>query len=176
MLTTPAELFAYLDHLGIVHRTVAHVPVFSVEQSRQLRGEIPGGHTKNLLLKDKHDRVFLVVCLEHAVIDLKRLHQRLEAGRLSFASAELMRALIGVEPGAVTPFALINDQARRVTVVLDHAMMCDTQLNCHPLVNTMTTTIGSADLVRFLEATGHAPRIVAVSENGGGRSALAKTP
>lgn len=167
MPATPEQLFAYLDWLGIVHRTVTHPPLFTVEESRQLRGKVPGGHSKNLLLKDKRDRVYLVVALEDAVIDLKRLHLLLGAGRFSFASAALMRSLIGVDPGAVTPFALINDTDRRITAVLDAAMMAEPILNYHPLVNTMTTTVSREDLVTFLEATGHPPRIVAISEAAG---------
>jgi Ala-tRNA(Pro) deacylase len=164
MPATPADLFAFLDRLGIAHRSVSHPPLFTVEDSQRLRGTIPGGHVKNLLLKDKKDAVFLVTALEDAAIDLKRLHQRLGAGRFSFASADLMRELIGVEPGAVTPFGAINDTGGRVTVVLDAAMMRFETLNCHPLVNTMTTSIASADLVRFLAATGHPPRIEAVAD------------
>lgn len=177
MPATPEDLFAYLDRLGIMHRTTRHPPLFTVEQSRQLRGAIPGGHTKNLLLKDKRDQVFLVVALEDAAIDLKRLHLRLGAGRLSFASAELMRSLIGVEPGTVTPFALINDAGRRVTAVLDAAMMREPSLNYHPLVNTMTTTISRDDLMTFLESTGHAPRTLTVSgaEDGGGQGSCQGT-
>ena len=163
MPASPDDLFAFLDSLGIAHTTVTHPPLFTVEQSRALRGTIPGGHTKNLFLKDKRDQVFLVVALEDARIDLKTLHHRLGAGRFSFGSADLMRELLGVEPGSVTPFGLINDQAARVSVVLDAAMMDVAILNYHPLVNTMTTAIGSADLVKFLAATGHAPRILAVT-------------
>jgi Ala-tRNA(Pro) deacylase len=165
MPTTPDELFAYLDSLGIVHRTVRHPPLFTVEESQALRGKIPGGHTKNLFLKDKKDALYLVVALEDAVIELKSLHRRLSAGgRFSFGSADLMRATLGVEPGAVTPFAAINDTAGRVTVVLDAAMMAHTTLNYHPLRNTMTTAIGRDDLVRFLEATRHPPRVEALAE------------
>jgi Ala-tRNA(Pro) deacylase len=163
MPATPDDLFAFLDRLGIAHTTVPHPPLFTVEQSRALRGTIPGGHTKNLFLKDKRDRVFLVVALEDARIDLKTLHHRLGAGRFSFGSSDLMRELLGVEPGSVTPFGLINDTAARVNVVLDAAMMDEQTLNYHPLVNTMTTAIGRNDLVRFLTATGHPPRIAAVA-------------
>ncbi len=163
MPATPDDLFAFLDRLGIAHTTVTHPPLFTVEQSRALRGAVPGGHTKNLFLKDKRDQVFLVAALEDARIDLKTLHHRLGAGRFSFGSADLMRELLGVEPGAVTPFGLINDRQARVNVVLDAAMMEQAILNYHPLVNTMTTAIGRADLVKFLAATGHAPRIVAVA-------------
>ena len=167
MPATPDGLFAYLDRLGIAHRTVSHAPLFTVEQSRALRGQIPGGHTKNLFLKDKKDALFLVTSLEDAAIDLKSLHRLLGAsGRFSFGSAELLRATLGIEPGAVTPFAAMNDSARRVNVVLDAALMTHHTINCHPLVNTMTTSISRDDLVKFLDATGHPPRIIAVAVPG----------
>src|SRR6266480_4271391 len=168
MAATPDDLFAFLDRLGIAHRTVTHPPLFTVEQSRALRGQIPGGHTKNLFLRDKKGALFLVVALEDAAIELKSLHRRLGAsGRFSFGSAELLREVLGVEPGAVTPFAAINDSAARVNVVLDAAMLAHATLNYHPLRNTMTTSIARDDQVRFLEATGHPPRIAAVAETGG---------
>ena len=159
MPATPDDLFAFLDRLGIPHKTASHAPLFTVEQSQALRGTIPGGHTKNLFLKDKKDTVFLVVVGEDAKVDLKTLHHRLGAGRLSFGSAELMRELLGVEPGAVTAFGVINDTAGRVNVVLDAGLMQNAIINCHPLVNTMTTSIARDDLVTFLQATGHKPRI-----------------
>jgi Ala-tRNA(Pro) deacylase len=165
MPATPTDLFAFLDRLGIAHSTVDHPPLFTVEESRALRGKIPGGHTKNLFLKAKTGALFLVVALEDARIDLKRLHQRLETGRFSFGSAELMQDVLGVTPGAVTPFAAINDTQRTVTVILDAAMMRHETLNYHPLDNSRTTAIGRDDLVRFLEATGHPPRVLAVSDD-----------
>ena len=162
---TPDELFAALDRLGIAHLTARHPPLFTVEQSQGLRGAIPGGHTKNLFLKDKKDALFLVTSLEDAPIELKSLHRRLgAAGRFSFGSAALMMETLGVTPGAVTPFGAINDAAHRVTVVLDAALMEHAIVNAHPLVNTMTTSIARDDLVKFLEATGHPPRIVPVAE------------
>jgi Ala-tRNA(Pro) deacylase len=165
MAATPTDLFALLDRLGIAHRTVIHAPLFTVEQSQALRGIIPGGHTKNLFLKDKKDALFLVVALEDATIELRGLHRRLgAAGRFSFGSADLLRAVLGVEPGAVTPFAAMNDVDGRVSVVLDAAMMAHETLNYHPLDNTMTTSIGRDDLVAFLKATGHVPRIEALTE------------
>ena len=167
MPATPDDLFAFLDKLGIAHPTVTHPPVFTVEEAKRLRGEITGGHTKNLFLKDKRDAVFLVTALEHAAIDLKTLHHRLGAGRFSFGPADLLRELLGVEPGAVTPFGLINDTSQRVTVVLDAAMMAHDPLNYHPLVNTMTTSIRRDDLIAFLRATGHEPCILAVSGGPG---------
>src|SRR5215210_859572 len=161
MAATPDELFAFLDRLCISYASVTHPPLFTVEESRALRGKIPGGHTKNLFLKDKKDALFLVVAEEDAAIDLKGLHRSLGAsGRFSFGSADLLRQTLGVEPGAVTPFASINDTDRRVAVVLDAAMMQHAILNYHPLVNTMTTSINREDLVKFLYATGHDPRTI----------------
>jgi Ala-tRNA(Pro) deacylase len=164
MPKTPEQLFAALDVLGIAHKTVKHPPLFTVEQSRSLRGQIPGGHTKNLFLRDKKYELYLVVALEDAEIDLKSLRRLLGAtGRFSFGASDLLREVWGVEPGAVTPFGAINDTKGRVSVVLDAAMMENETLNYHPLVNTMTTSIARGDLVRFLESTGHLPRIERVS-------------
>ena len=123
-----------------------------------LRGEIPGGHTKNLFLKDKKGKLFLLVLGEETEVDLKRVHEKIGGqGRVSFGSAELLEEVWGVRPGAVTPFGAINDRDGRVTVVLDAAMMAHERLNFHPLVNTRTTGLASPDLVRFLRATGHEP-------------------
>ena len=164
MPATPDALFAFLDSLGIAHKTVTHAPLFTVEQSQALRGTIPGGHTKNLFLKDKKDAVFLVVAPEEGRVDLKTLHHKLGASRFSFGSAALLEELLGVSPGAVTAFGAINDKAARVNVVVDAGLMQHAVINCHPLVNTMTTSIGSNDLIKFLEATGHSPRIEHVAE------------
>jgi Ala-tRNA(Pro) deacylase len=165
MPATPDDLFAYLDRLGIAHASVTHAPAFTVEEARALHDRVPGAHTKNLFLKDKKGALFLVVALEEAVIELKSLHRALGAsGRFSFGSAELLRATLGVEPGSVTPFAVLNDTPARVSVVLDAVMMEHPVLNYHPLRNTMTTTIGRDDLVAFLTATGHSPRILAVAD------------
>src|SRR5262245_8936125 len=165
MSATPDDLFAFLDRLGIAHRTVPPAPLFTVEQSQALRGSIAGAHTKNRFLRDKKGALVLLTALEDAVIELKSLHRHIGAsGRFSFASAESMRETLGIEPGAVTPFAAMNDRDHRVSIVLDAALMQHEIINCHPLVNTMTTSIARADLLRFLEATGHSPRIVAVAE------------
>jgi Ala-tRNA(Pro) deacylase len=166
MPTTPAQLIAFFDSHGIATTTVEHPPVFTVEESQALRGEIPGGHTKNLFVKDKKGRLFLLVLGEETVVDLKRVHERIGAqGRVSFGSAELLQEVWGVAPGAVTPFGAVNDEAVRVTVVLDETMMRHDRLNFHPLVNTRTTGLASADLVRFLRASGHEPAIVALGED-----------
>jgi Ala-tRNA(Pro) deacylase len=136
-----------------------------------LRGQIPGGHTKNLFLRDKKSALYLVVAEEDAEIDLKGLHRVLSAtGRFSFGSADLLREVLGVAPGAVTPFGAINDTEARVTVVLDAALMEHGVINCHPLVNTMTTSLQRDDLVKFLDATGHPPRITRISARPAGAS------
>src|SRR3954452_22438032 len=129
MPATPDDLFAFLDRLGIAHKTITHPPLFTVEQSQALRGTIPGGHTKNLFLKDKKDTIFLVVASEDARVDLKTLHHRLGASRFSFGSAALMEELLGVSPGAVTAFGVINDTGRRVNVVLDAGLMRHAVIN-----------------------------------------------
>jgi Ala-tRNA(Pro) deacylase len=165
MPATPTGLFDLLDRLGISYATVSHPPLFTVEESRTLRGTIPGGHTKNLFLKDKGGAYYLIVACEEATIDLKGLHRRLGAkGRFSFGSADALWELLGVRPGSVTPFAAINDVSGKVVVVLDRAMLAHGILNYHPLVNTMTTSIPGPGLVTFLKACGHEPRIEPVSE------------
>ncbi len=167
MPATRQDLLARLDQLGIVTRTLEHEAVFTVAESSRLERELPGGHTKNLFLKDKKDRLFLVVALGHAHIDLKSLHKTLGADRLSFGRPELLMEVLGVPAGSVTPFALINDQARRVTVILDADMMRHERLNYHPLENTATTNIAREDLLRFIRACGHEPRILAVAQTAG---------
>jgi Ala-tRNA(Pro) deacylase len=155
---TPQQLFSRLEQLAITHRTVEHPPVFTVEEAKALRGDLPGHHIKNLFLRNKKEEMWLVVALEDRVLDLKRLGEALGAGRLSFASPERLERHLGVAPGAVTPLALINDEARRVQLVLDRGLAEGGPVNAHPLVNTMTTAIAPADLLRFFEATGHVPR------------------
>jgi Ala-tRNA(Pro) deacylase len=167
MPASPEDLLAYLTNLGVETTTVDHPPLFTVEDSQALRGEIAGGHTKNLFVKDKKGRLFLLVLGETAVIDLKRVHEKIGAqGRISFGSSELLEEVWGVQPGAVTPFGAINDKAGKVCVVLDDAMMRQERLNFHPLVNTRTTGLKSADLIKFLRATGHEPLVVALGQDG----------
>src|SRR5262245_25564064 len=157
-MLSPQQLFARLDRLGIAHRTVEHPPVFTVEEAKALRGSLPGHHIKNLFLRNKKEEMWLVVALEDRAIDLKRLGEVLGAGRLSFGSAERLKRHLGVEPGSVTPLALANDEARAVQLVLDRGVAEGGPVNAHPLVNTMTTALTAADLLRFFEATGHMPR------------------
>jgi Ala-tRNA(Pro) deacylase len=156
-MLSPQQLFARLETLGIVQRTVEHPPVFTVEEAKALRGNLPGHHIKNLFLRNKKEEMWLVVALEDRAIDLKRLGEALGAGRLSFGSPDRLRRHLGVEPGSVTPFALVNDETRVVRLALDRGLIEGGPLNAHPLVNTMTTAIAIADLLRLFEATGHAP-------------------
>ena len=153
-----AELFAFLAQMDIAVKTVEHEPLFTVAQSQALRGQIPGGHTKNLFLKDKKDNYFLLTVDEEAEIDLKLIHKVIgAASRVSFGKAEAMESLLGVTPGAVTAFGVINDKAGAVRFFIDESLLSHEVINCHPLVNTATTSIAPADLIRFIEATGHRP-------------------
>ena len=163
MPATRDDLFARFASLGIQTTTRQHAPVYTVEEARALRGEIPGGHCKNLFLKDDKGNLWLIVCLEEAEIDLKAAPAKIGSRRLSFGKPDLLRQVLGVEPGSVTPFGLINDTEQRVNVVLEATMMSHELLNYHPLQNTETTTITSADLVAFIRSCGHEPRIVAVA-------------
>ena len=164
MPKTEAELFAFLAELGISVSTRRHPPLFTVADSQALRGEIAGGHTKNLFLKDKKDNFFLVSVGEEAVVDLKQVHHMIgAAGRVSFGKPEMLMELLGVVPGAVTVFGLINDTARRIKVVLDQDLMRHAVINAHPLTNEATTSVAAADLIRFVEATGHDAAILKVS-------------
>lgn len=163
--TSPEALLARLDALGIRYQTLHHEPVFTVQESQHLRapGGLlagPGGHCKSLFLKDRKAQLWLVVCLEHRRLDMKALQGAIGAARLSFGSPELLFEVLGVRPGSVTPFALVNDTAHQVRVVLDRDMLALDPLHYHPLRNDMTTRIAPADLLRFISACGHQPLLV----------------
>lgn len=162
MAATREQLFARFRSLGIETRTFDHAPVFTVEEASALKGGMPGGHCKNLFLKDDKGNLWLIVCLADTEVDLKAAPQKIGSRRLSFGKPDLLMEVLGVEPGSVTPFALINDQANRVNVVLQKEMMEHELLNYHPLLNDATTTIRSADLETFIRSCGHEPRIVAL--------------
>lgn len=153
--------FALIDRLGIAAETVSHPPLFTVEESRALRGQIAGGHVKNLFLKDKAGRLFLVTAEEDSPLDLKTIDKVIGArGRVSFANAEQLMAHLGVEPGAVTPLALVNDRAGAVSFVIEKRLLDHARINVHPLVNTQTTGLATADLMAYIRATGHEPAIL----------------
>ena len=157
---TPSQLFAYLAELDIETSTVTHPAVFTVDEAKQLRGTLPGAHSKSLFLRNKKGRMWLVVALEDRRIDLKALGEQLQAGRLSFGSPERLMQYLGVIPGAVTPFGAINDQGGEVQIALDQEMLDGDLLNFHPLDNTQTTAITPGGLIRFLQATGHSPEMI----------------
>jgi Ala-tRNA(Pro) deacylase len=163
MPASRADLMSFLDKLGLATSTVEHAPVFTVEEAQKVHGSIPGGHCKNLFCKDEKGTLWLIVALEDATIDLKAAKDKIGSKRLTFAKPELLMEVLGIEPGSVTPFSLINDSEIRTNVVLDEAMMGLEKLNFHPLKNNATTTIAAADLLIFIKACGHSPRIVAVS-------------
>ncbi len=169
-MLSPQQLFDRLAELGIAHRTAEHAPVFTVEEAKAHRGELPGHHIKNLFLRNKKEEMWLVVALEDRAIDLKQLGERLGAGRLSFGSPDRLRKFLGVEPGSVTPFAVINDTGHSVRLVLDTGLKAGGPhdggpVNAHPLTNTMTSAIALADLLRFFEATGHTPQWLDLAAN-----------
>ena len=157
---TSEQLFDFLDELGVETETVEHPPVFTVEQAKELRGALPGAHSKNLFLRNKKSKMFLLVALEDRGIDLRALGDQLGIGRLSFGSPQRLMTYLGVIPGAVSPFAVINDGPGEVQVFLDRGLLDSDQLNFHPLDNAKTTGISTGDLLRFLAATGHEPEIV----------------
>ena len=159
MVMTRDDLLARLDDLGIATETFEHPPVFTVEEARTHCGHLPGGHCKNLFLKDKKGRLWLIVTLESQPIDLKALNQALGAARFSFGKPELLFETLGVTPGSVTPFALINDLDLRVSVVLDAAMMAMERLNYHPLSNDATTAITPQGPLDLITSFGHQARI-----------------
>jgi len=166
MTTTPgtkatrAELMARLDELGISTTTTDHPAVFTVDESEALERELPGGHTKNLFLKDAKGRLFLVIAGSKTPINLKGLHHRLGAARFSFGKPDLLMETLGVPPGSVTAFALMNDAGCRVSVAIDAELMKHDTVNCHPLENTATTNIARGDLLRFIRACGRDPHVV----------------
>ena len=158
------DLFERLEELGIETETHTHAPVFTVEESRKVRGRLPGAHCKSLFLKDKKGVLWLVVALEDRRLDLKALAPLIGAARLSFGSPERLAANLGVVPGAVTPFALINDDRHAVRAVIDSGVMEAERAHFHPLSNDATTAIAPADLLRFIRALGHDPTVVDLGE------------
>jgi Ala-tRNA(Pro) deacylase len=159
--TSPEALLARLAELGIATTVHRHPPVFTVEESKAMRGTLPGGHIKNLFLRNKKgDRMWLVVLEEDRKVDLKALAPMIGADKLSFGSAERLLANLGVLPGSVTPLALVNDKARKVELVVDRALMGMDPINCHPLTNDMTVAISPEGLLAFFRSTGHAPRFL----------------
>jgi len=159
-MKTKADLLAFFDAIGVAARTHEHPAVFRVGEGEEIKAGIAGAHTKNLFLKDAKGQLWLISAEDGSMIDLKRLPPVIGSARLSFGSAELMAATLGVTPGSVTAFALINDSERRVRFLLDKALADAPVVNFHPLTNTATTTVDQTGLRRFLAAVGVEPLIV----------------
>jgi Ala-tRNA(Pro) deacylase len=160
----PPDLYAFLAAHGIAQCTLEHPAVFRVDEGHDIKADLPGGHTKNLFLKDARGQIWLICALGETMIDLKRLPPVIGAARLSFGSAELLFEALGVRPGSVTLFALVNDRARRVRLVLDADLLKPEPVNFHPLTNTATTAISQAGLRAFLAALDIRPQIVDFSQ------------
>ena len=163
MPATPAvraDLMAYLAQLGITTTSVEHPAVFTVAESDAIERDLLGGHTKNLFLCDAKGQLFLIVAEAHTKVDLKALYKRLGCARLSFGKPDLLLTALGVTPGSVTAFAVLNDHTAEVRIVLDRALLAHDVINCHPLTNTTTTSITREDLLRFFQATGHDPTVL----------------
>lgn len=169
MPATEQDLFARFDALGIAHTTTRHRPVFTVEEGADLKAQLPGGHSKNLFLKDKKGAIFLLSAIGDTKIDLNAVSKLLGVGRFSFGSAELLGECLGVTPGSVTLYAIINDAAQRVRVLLDEALFAHAIVNFHPLKNDATTAISPQDVLKFLDSTGHKPTRIAFDQNGAPR-------
>ncbi|MGI9422198.1 MAG: prolyl-tRNA synthetase associated domain-containing protein [Hyphomicrobiaceae bacterium] len=164
MPATQKDLFDRLQKLGIATETVEHEAVFTVAESDALESKLPGGHTKNLFLKDAKGKILLIVAQSHTDINLKTVHKTIGCARLSFGKPDLMMDILGIEPGSVTAFSIINDTQNRIeSVIVDETLMKFETINCHPLVNTATTAIGRDDLLRFIRECGHEPRIMSLN-------------
>jgi Ala-tRNA(Pro) deacylase len=159
-MKTRADLLALLDSLGVEYRTHDHPAVFRVGEGEEIKAAIPGAHTKNLFLKDAKGQLWLISAADRTAIDLKRLHTVIGSARLSFGSEALMVETLGVTPGSVTAFALINDASHRVRFVLDRALAEADPVNFHPLTNTATTGVSQAAFRKFLAAVGVTPLVV----------------
>jgi Ala-tRNA(Pro) deacylase len=160
---TPASretLYAQFDALGIVYKTHDHAPVFTVEESAQIKADLPGGHTKNLFLKDKSGALFLVCALAETQVPVNKLHKVLGCKRLSFGKPDLLLEYLGVTPGSVTVFSVINDPEAKVGLVLDKALLDHEIVNFHPLKNDATTAISSNDLLTFVKAVHSDPLVL----------------
>lgn len=161
--TTPEELLAHLNELDISYTLHEHEAVFTVAESEKLDATIPGVHCRNLFLRDKKKKNFLVVLRNETEVDMKKLPGVIGSDRLSFGSSDRLWEFLGVWPGSVCPFSIVNDTDQKVKILLDKDMMEGEIVNYHPLINTMTVSLSPADLLRFIESTGHAPHIVDLS-------------
>lgn len=156
-------LLAYFDQLGLAHTTVDHPPVFTVAEGDGIKDQMPGGHTKNLFLKSKKGELILISAHQDTQVALNQLHRQLGTARLSFGKPDLLEETLGVKPGSVTAFAIINDPGHKVRFILDEALMGHQIVNFHPLRNDATTALSRDDLLTFVRATGREPEILKLS-------------
>lgn len=161
--TSPDALLSYLDDLNITYKVYEHEAVFTVDESDKVNAGIPGMHCRNLFLRDKKKNMFLIVAQNETAVDLKKLSGLIESGRLSFGSAQRLWENLGVKPGSVCPFAIMNDTDKNVRIILDHTMMDAAMVNYHPMQNTMTISLKPHDLVKFIKDTGHEAEITDLS-------------
>lgn len=160
MSITRNNLFRYLNELNIKYSTIEHEPIFKVEDSALLKNNMAGANTKNLFLKDKKGQLFLVCAVSDTKINVNKLHHTLGCKRLSFGNPEVLKNALGVTPGSVTLFSIINDKNLEVTLVIDKSLMNYDIVNFHPLLNDATTAISNKDMIRFAKSTKHEPLIV----------------
>lgn len=164
-ITKPDEMIKYLDQLGIKTNTIVHRPVFTVAEGQDVKAQIPGAHCKNLFVKDKKGKLFLITAKDHTPINLKKTHEVIGgSGRLSFCTEEQMWEYLAVRPGSVTPLSIMNDVSNKVTMILDIHLMKHNIFNCHPMLNTHTTSMNIKDLIFFLKSCNHEPLIVTLPE------------
>jgi len=161
---TRGSLFVFLDQNGIVHETVDHTPIFTVEEGREIKAKMAGAHTKNLFLKDKAGAFFLICAKDDTEIKINKLHGALGCKRLSFGKADYLLEHLGVTPGSVTLFSVINDMENTVQLIIDKSLMAHDIVNFHPLINDATTAISSEDMIKFAKAAGHDPLIIDFAE------------
>lgn len=158
--TTPEDLLKIMQRLDIQYELHHHAPIFTVKEGEHLKAEIPGVHCRNLFLRDKKKKNFLVVAANETKIDLKTLPERIDSGRISFGSAERLWQHLGIRPGSVCPFTAINDPEHHVQIILDANMMRAEIVNYHPLDNAMTIGLSPQGLLKFFDHTGHKPIIL----------------
>ena len=161
--TTPQALLVLLDSLGISYRLHSHPPIFTVAEGAHLKETIPGLHCRNLFLRDKKEAMYLVVAANETAVDLKALEKQIGSARLSFGSPDRLWKHLGIYPGAVCPFAVVNDKNHAVAVILDKTMMAAETVCYHPLDNAQTIGLSPSGLLKFFAHTGHNPKILDLS-------------
>lgn len=161
--TTQKDLLKILEKQEVAYKLYEHEPIFTVEQGEPLKKSIPGVHCRNLFLRDKKKRMFLITAANETKIDLKKLSSVLDCGRLSFGSAERLWDNLGIKQGSVNPFCIMNDKQGQVRIILDKYMMEQEIMNVHPMDNAFTVGLSPLDLTRFIESTDHKAEVFDLS-------------